>query len=52
MGRTEEIHASCHISTTINVYGGAFMESKRKANTSGVQRVLAQDLPGTPSQIS
>jgi hypothetical protein len=24
-----------NISTTMNVYGGAFMEAKRKANTSG-----------------
>jgi hypothetical protein len=27
-----------NISTTMNVYGGAFMEAKRKANTSVVQR--------------
>jgi hypothetical protein len=26
----------------MNVYGGAFMEAKRKANTSVVQRVLLQ----------
>ena len=32
-----------NISTTMNVYGGAFMEAKRKANTSVVQRVLPQD---------
>jgi hypothetical protein len=32
-----------NISTTMNVYGGAFMESKRKANTSLVQRLLVQD---------
>jgi hypothetical protein len=27
----------------MNVYGGALMEAKRKANTSVVQRVLLQD---------
>jgi hypothetical protein len=27
----------------MNVYGGAFMESKRKANTSVVQRMLLHD---------
>jgi hypothetical protein len=32
-----------NISTTMNVYGGAFMEAKRKANRSVVQRVLLQD---------
>jgi hypothetical protein len=32
-----------NIATTMNVYGGAFMEAKRKANTSVVQRVLLQD---------
>jgi hypothetical protein len=32
-----------NISTTMNVYGGAFMEAKRKANSSVVQRVLLQD---------
>jgi len=44
-GRTEGSEQTPHanISTTMNVYGGAFMESKRKANTSVVQRVLVQD---------
>jgi len=32
-----------NISTTMNVYGGAFMESKRKAKHFAVQRVLVQD---------
>jgi hypothetical protein len=32
-----------NISTTMNVYGGAFMEAKRKANTSVAQRALFQD---------
>jgi hypothetical protein len=32
-----------NIATTMNVYGVAFMEAKRKANTSVVQRVLLQD---------
>jgi integrase len=32
-----------NISTTMNIYGGAFMKAKRKANTSVVQRLLLQD---------
>jgi hypothetical protein len=32
-----------NIPTTMNVYGGVFMEAKRKANTTVVQRVLLQD---------
>jgi hypothetical protein len=31
------------VAQPMNVYGGAFMEAKRKANTSVVQRVLLQD---------
>jgi len=33
-----------NISTTMNVYGGGFMEAKRKTNTSVAQRPLLQDL--------
>jgi hypothetical protein len=34
-----------NISTTMNVYGGAFMNAKRRANTSVVQRILSQKQP-------
>jgi integrase len=37
----QKLMRHANISTTMNVYGGAFMEAKRKANTSVVQRVLA-----------
>jgi integrase len=44
LGVQQELMRHANISTTMNVYGGAFMEAKRKANTSVVQRVLLQDL--------
>jgi len=43
LGVQQKLMRHANISTTMNVYGGAFMESKRKANTSVVQRVLVQD---------
>jgi integrase len=43
LGVQQKLMRHANISTTMNVYGGAFMESKRKANTSVVQRVLLQD---------
>jgi len=43
LGVQQKLMRHANISTTMNVYGGAFMESKRKANTSAVQRVLVQD---------
>jgi hypothetical protein len=39
---TQKLMRHANISTTMNVYGGAFMEAKRKANTSVVRRVLSQ----------
>jgi hypothetical protein len=43
LGVQQKLMGHATISTTMNVYGGAFMEAKRKANTSVVQRVLLQD---------
>jgi integrase len=43
LGVQQKLMRHANISTTMNVYGGAFMEAKRKANTSVVQRVLLQD---------
>jgi integrase len=43
LGVQQKLMRHANISTTMNVYGGAFMESKRKANTSVVQRVLLPD---------
>src|SRR5438105_9982890 len=41
LGVQQKLMRHANIATTMNVYGGAFMEAKRKANTSVVQRVLA-----------
>jgi integrase len=43
LGVQQKLMRHASISTTMNVYGGAFMDAKRKANTSVVQRVLLQD---------
>jgi integrase len=43
LGVQQELMRHANISTSTNVYGGALMEAKRKANTSVVQRVLLQD---------
>jgi integrase len=43
LGVQQKLMRHANISTTMNVYGGAFMEAKRKANTSVVQRVLVRD---------
>ena len=43
LGVQQKLMRHANISTTMNVYGGAFMETKRKANTSVVQRVLLQN---------
>jgi integrase len=43
LGVQQKLMRHANISTTMNVYGGAFMGAKRKANTSVVQRVLLQD---------
>ena len=40
LGVQQKLMRHASISTTMNVYGGAFVEAKRKANTSVVQRVL------------
>ena len=40
LGVQQKLMRHANISTTMNVYGGAFVEGKRKANTSVVQRVL------------
>jgi site-specific recombinase XerD len=48
LGVQQKLMRHANISTTMNVYGGAFMEAKRKANTSVVQRVLLQ----RPHQIA
>jgi site-specific recombinase XerD len=42
LGVQQKLMQHANISTTMNVYGGAFMEAKRKANTSVVQRVFSQ----------
>ena len=42
LGVQQKLMRHANISTTMNVYGGAFMEAKRKANTSVVQRVFPQ----------
>ncbi len=44
LGVQQKLMRRANISTAMNVFGGAFMEAKRKANTSVVQRVLFQDL--------
>jgi integrase len=41
LGVQQKLMRHANISTTMNVYGGAFMDAKRKANTSVVQRVLS-----------
>jgi hypothetical protein len=38
LGVQQKLMRHANISTTMNVYGGAFMEAERKANTSVVQR--------------
>jgi integrase len=43
LGVQQKLMRHANIATTMNVYGGAFMGSKRKANTSVVQRVLLQN---------
>jgi integrase len=43
LGVQQKLMRHANISTTMNVYGGAFMDAKRKANTSVVQRVLSQN---------
>jgi len=42
LGVQQKLMRHANISTTMNVYGGAFTEAKRRANTSVVQRVLCQ----------
>lgn len=42
LGVQQKLMRHANIATTMNVYGGAFMDAKRKANTSVVQRVLSQ----------
>lgn len=42
-GVQQKLMRHANISTTMNVYGGAFLEAKRKANTSVVQLVLPQN---------
>jgi integrase len=42
LGVQQKLMRHASISTTMNVYGGAFMEAKRRANTSVVQRVLSK----------
>jgi len=42
LGVQQRLMRHANISTTMNVYGGAFMKAKRKANTSVVQRLLPQ----------
>lgn len=42
LGVQQKLMRHANISTTMNVYGGAFMDAKRKANTSVVQRVFSQ----------
>jgi integrase len=42
LGVQQKLMRHANISTTMNVYGGAFMDAKRKANTSVVQRLLNQ----------
>jgi MFS family permease len=43
VGSTLGAGLQANISTTMNVYGKAFMKAKRKTNTSVVRRVLLQD---------
>ncbi|MEY2414315.1 MAG: hypothetical protein QOD84_2921 [Acidobacteriaceae bacterium] len=42
LGVQQKLMHHANISTTMNVYGGAFMKAKRKANTCVVQRLLLQ----------
>src|SRR3977135_2735436 len=43
LGVQQRLMRHANISTTMNVYGGAFMKAKRKADPSVVRRVLLQD---------
>ena len=43
LGVQQKLMRHANISTTMNIYGGAFMKAKREANTSVVQRLLLQD---------
>jgi integrase len=45
LGVQQKLMRHANISTTMNVYGGAFMDAKRRANTSVVRRVLSQKQP-------
>ena len=42
LGVQQKLMRHANISTTMNVYGGAFMDAKRKANTSLVRRLFSQ----------
>jgi integrase len=42
LGVQQKLMRHANISTTMNVYGGAFIKANRKANTSFVQRLLDQ----------
>ena len=45
LGVQQKLMRHANISTTMNVYGGAFMDAKRRANTSVVKRILSQKQP-------
>jgi len=45
LGVQQKLMRHANISTTMNVYGGAFMDAKRKANTSVVRRLFSQKQP-------
>ena len=42
IGVQQKLMRHAHVSTTMNVYGNALMESKREANSKIVQLVLGQ----------
>ena len=52
LGVQQRLMRHANIATTMNVYGGASMEAKRKFNTSVVQRVLLQDHPKQQMAVS
>ncbi|HVO60319.1 MAG TPA: site-specific integrase [Terriglobales bacterium] len=47
LGVQQKLMRHANISTTMNVYGGAFMDAKRKANTSVVQRASPRNSPNS-----
>jgi hypothetical protein len=51
IGVQQKLMRHAHVSTTMNVYGNALMESKREANSKIVQLVLGQRTVDSDEEI-